>query len=97
MPTFVSLVNWTDQGVAHVRDTVARAEDAKRAAAAMGGSLKEIYWTVGSYDLVITADFPDDQTATAFLLALSSNGNVRTCTLRAYGPDEMNQILAKLS
>jgi uncharacterized protein with GYD domain len=96
MSTFVSLVNWTDQGVAHVRDTVARAEDAKRVAAAMGGSLKEIYWTVGPYDLVVVADFPDDATATAFLLALSSSGNVRTNTLRAYASQEMTEILAKL-
>jgi uncharacterized protein with GYD domain len=96
MPTFVSLINWTDQGVAHVKDTVARSDDAKRAAAAMGGSIKDIYWTVGPYDLVTVADFPDDATATAFLLALSSSGNVRTTTLRAYGADEMNQIIAKL-
>jgi uncharacterized protein with GYD domain len=96
MPTFVSLINWTDQGVARVRDTVARAEDAKRAASAMGGSIKDIYWTVGPYDLVTVADFPDDATATAFLLALSSSGNVRTTTLRAYAGDEMNQIIAKL-
>ena len=96
MPTYVSLINWTDQGVSRVRDTVARSEDAKRAAAAMGGSIKDIYWTVGPYDLVAVAEFPDDASATAFLLALSSGGNLRTTTLRAYGADEMGQIIAKL-
>jgi uncharacterized protein with GYD domain len=96
MPTFVSLINWTDQGVSRVKDTVARSEDAKRAASAMGGSIRDIFWTVGPYDLVTIADFPDDATATAFLLALSSGGNVRTTTLRAYCADEMGQIIAKL-
>ena len=96
MPTYVSLINWTDQGVANFKNTVARADDAKRAAAGMGGTIKEIYWTVGSYDLVTVAEFPDDTTATAFLLALSSSGNVRTTTLRAFDAAEMSQIIAKL-
>lgn len=96
MPTFVSLINWTDQGVANFKNTVSRSEDAKRAAAGMGGSIKSIYWTVGQYDLVTVAEFPDDATATAFLLALSSSGNVRTTTLRAFDADEMGQIIAKV-
>ena len=96
MPTFVSLINWTDQGVAHFRDTVSRSEDAKRAASGMGGTIKEIYWTVGPYDLVTIAEFPDDASATAFLLALGSAGNVRTTTLRAYSAGEMSQIIAKV-
>jgi uncharacterized protein with GYD domain len=96
MPTFVSLINWTDQGVANFKDTVRRSEDANRVASAMGGSLTEIFWTVGSYDLVTVADFPDDASATAFLLALGSVGNVRTTTLRAYTAEEMSQIIAKV-
>ena len=96
MPTFVSLVNWTDKGVANFKDTVRRSEDANRAASGMGGSIKEMFWTVGPYDLVVIADFPDDASATAFLLALGSAGNVRTTTMRAYNADEMRQIIAKV-
>jgi uncharacterized protein with GYD domain len=97
MPTFVSLINWTEQGVANFKDTVARSADARNAAAAMGGQIKEIYWTVGQYDLVTVAEFPDDETATAFLLALSSRGNLRTTTLRAFGADEMGRIIGKVT
>ena len=97
MPTFVSLINWTEQGVANVKDTVVRAADARNAAAAMGGQIKDLYWTVGQYDLVTVAEFPDDETATAFLLALSSRGNVRTTTLRAFGDDEMTRIIGKFA
>jgi uncharacterized protein with GYD domain len=96
MPTYVSLINWTDQGVAGFKETVARGEDAKRAAAAMGGSIREILWTVGPYDIVTIADFPDETTATAFLLALGSRGNIRTTTLRAFSAEEMTQIIAKV-
>ena len=97
MPTFVSLINWTEQGVANFKDTVVRAADARNAAAAMGGQIKDIYWTVGQYDLVTVAEFPDDETATAFLLALSSRGNLRTTTLRAFGADEMTRIIGKVA
>src|SRR5262245_44949356 len=96
MPTFVSLLNWTDKGVANFKDTIRRSEDAKRVASQMGGNIKELLWTVGPYDLVTIADFPDDASATAFLLALGSAGNVRTTTLRAYSAEEMTQILAKV-
>jgi uncharacterized protein with GYD domain len=97
MPTFVSLINWTEQGIATFKDTVVRAADARNAATAMGGQIKDIYWTVGQYDLVTVAEFPDDETATAFLLALSSRGNLRTTTLRAFGDDEMTRIVGKVA
>jgi uncharacterized protein with GYD domain len=40
---------------------------------------------------------PDDETATAAVLALGSQGNVRTKTMRAFSPDEMRAIIEKTS
>jgi uncharacterized protein with GYD domain len=95
VPTYISLLNWTDQGVRAYKDTVDRANAATEAAENMGGTLKDIYWTVGPYDIVTIAEFPDDATGTAFLLALGSQGNVRTTTLRAFNRDEVTEILQK--
>ena len=95
MPTYVSLINWTDKGVTDVSSTVDRAEAAQELAGKFGGSLKEILWTIGPYDIVAISEAPDDETATAFALALSSQGNVRTTTLRAFSADEMRGIVAK--
>jgi uncharacterized protein with GYD domain len=95
MPTYVSLINWTDKGIAGFKDTVERAEAGKQLAGKFGGSLKEIYWTIGSYDIVAVSEAPDDESATAFALALSSQGNVRTTTMRAFDADEMRGIIAK--
>jgi len=95
MPTYVSLINWTDKGIAGFKDTVERAEAGKQLAGKFGGSLKEIYWTIGSYDIVAVSEAPDDESATAFALALSSQGNVRTTTMRAFDADEMRGIVAK--
>jgi uncharacterized protein with GYD domain len=95
MPTFVSLLNWTDQGIRTFPDTVNRANAVSAAAEGFGGRILNIYWTIGQYDLVTISEFPDDETATAFLLTLGALGNVRTESLRAYNAEEMSRIISK--
>ncbi|MGW2637395.1 GYD domain-containing protein [Streptomyces sp. NPDC001348] len=95
MPTFIALLNWTDQGVRNYKDTAKRAEAFGAAVQKLGAKLVNIYWTVGSYDLVAVVEAPDDETATAALLQLGGVGNVRTTTLRAFGREEMEGIIAK--
>jgi uncharacterized protein with GYD domain len=95
MATYVSLVNFTEQGVRNFKDTVDRSEAANQLAGQLGGSIKEIYWTLGPYDIVVISEAPDDETATAFALTLASQGNVRTTTMRGFGPDEVRGIIAK--
>jgi uncharacterized protein with GYD domain len=95
MPTYISLINFTEKGVASFKDTVDRAEAGKALAGSFGGSLKEIYWTLGPYDIVAISEAPDDESATAFALTLASQGNVRTTTMRAFDAGEMRGIIAK--
>lgn len=89
-------MNWTEAGVRNFKETVDRAENVRQLAEQMGGSMESVYWTLGSYDLVATTEFPDDETATAFALAVSSQGNVRTATMRAFDADEMRGIIDRL-
>ena len=96
MPTYVVLMNWTDQGIRNVRDTVQRRDQADALAEKYGSRIEEVYWTVGPYDLVTILESPDDETITAMLLELGSAGNLRTTTLRAYGREEMSNILGRL-
>ena len=95
MATYVSLINWTEKGVADFKNLVDRAEASQQLAASFGGTVKGIYWTLGPYDIVAVSEAPDDETATAFALAVSSQGNVRTTTMRAFSADEMRGIVAK--
>jgi uncharacterized protein with GYD domain len=95
MATYISLINWTDKGIGQFKSTVERAEAAKQLATKFGGTLKEIYWTVGPYDLVTISEAPDDESATAFSLALGAQGNVRTTTLRAFSASDMRRIVEK--
>ena len=97
MPTYISLINWTEQGIKSYKDTLDRAQAAGEAATQQGGALRDIYYTIGPYDIVTVADFPDDESATAFLLKLGSQGNIRTTTLRAFNRDEMARVLEKAS
>jgi len=95
MPTYISLVSWTDKGISTFKDTVDRADAAGALMAKFGGSMKEIYWTIGPYDIVVVSEAPDDQSATAFALELGAQGNVRTTTMRAFDGNEMRSIIAK--
>jgi uncharacterized protein with GYD domain len=96
MVRYVTLLNFTDQGIRNVKQTIDRAKAFKTAADKLGATLKDLYWTQGAYDLVATIEVPDEQTGMSLLLALGSLGNIRSQTLRAYTSDEMKPILAKM-
>ncbi len=96
MATFVSLVNFTEEGARHIRQTTERAKGLVKAADNLGIKIKDIYWTMGPFDAVFTAEAPDDETMTAFAMSMASLGNIRTQTLRAFSAAEMNRIVAKL-
>jgi uncharacterized protein with GYD domain len=97
MPTYVSLLNFTDQGIRTVGDTVERVDRATELAEKHGARLVQTYWTVGPYDLVVVLEAQDDESLTAFLLEVSTAGNIRTTTLRAYNREEMSGIIERLS
>ena len=95
MPTYVTLINWTEQGVKGFKDSVDRYEAAQDAMERVGVSFKEIYWTVGPYDIVAILEAPDDESATAALLSVGALGNIRTTTLRGFNPDEMRRVIER--
>ena len=96
MVTYVALVNWTDQGIKNVKDTVKRAEDVRKLVERMGGQTTALYWTQGRYDLVGIFEAPDEETANALFLAIGMNGAVRTETLRAFSAEEVQRMIDKL-
>ena len=95
MPSYVSLINWTEQGIKNFRDTSKRAAAYEELVERHGGKVKDLYWTLGEYDLVAVTQAPDDETFTAIALQLGSMGNVRTTTLRAFDRTEITKIIQK--
>jgi len=95
MATYIVLSSFTDQGVRNVKDTTKRSDAVRELAEKFGVTAKDIFWTLGRYDVVAIFEAPDDASMTALGLALGAAGNVRTQTLRAFSREEMNVILAK--
>jgi uncharacterized protein with GYD domain len=96
MLNYVVLASFTDQGLKTIKDTTKRADTAKELAGKFGVKMNEIYWTQGQYDIVTLCQANDEASIAAFGLALTSQGNVKFQTLRAFTRDEMNGILSKL-
>jgi len=95
MPTYVSLIHWTDQGIKNYKDTTSRAADVTKLVERSGGRFRELLWTVGEYDAVAVLDFPDEETATATILQVGSAGFFRSNTMRAFTADEMGAIISR--
>ena len=96
MATYISLWNFSDQGIRAVKDTTKRAGIMKEMAQKAGVTVKDIYWTLGTYDGVVLFEAPNEEAVAALGLALGALGNVRTQTVRAFTVDEMNGVLGKL-
>jgi uncharacterized protein with GYD domain len=95
MPMYVSLLQFTDQGIRNVKDTTSRAAAATAEAEKMGMKVTQALWTMGAYDVVLLLEAPDDETLSAFSLKLASQGNVKSHTMRAFSREEMERVLAK--
>lgn len=96
MPTYVVLGRLTDQGISNIKDTTKRWRDNIARAQAGGISVKGAYLTMGEYDAVLVLEAPDEQTALGGLMSLSSQGNLRTTTLRAFTMEEVQPVVDKL-
>jgi uncharacterized protein with GYD domain len=96
MARYVSLLQFTDQGIRSVKGTIKRAAAATAEAEKMGAKITDAFWTMGAYDVVLLVDAHNDETMTAFTLKLGSLDNVKTQTLRAFRREEMESILAKV-
>jgi uncharacterized protein with GYD domain len=97
MPTYVALINWTDEGVRNFKDTVDRYDAAQSAFENLGVHFTDIRWTLGAHDIVATVEAPDDETLAAALLTVGAQGNIRTTTLRAFTGAEMRTIIDKVA
>jgi uncharacterized protein with GYD domain len=96
MPTYISLVNLTDQGIKEVKNAPERLRSFDVAAQEVGGKLVGFYLVLGQYDYVVITEAPDDQTAARLILGTIAQGSVRTQTMRAFPREELEQIARSL-
>lgn len=96
MPTYVILLNYTQQGIQNIKESPARLDAAKMAFKAAGGELKEWYLTMGATDAVVIAEGPNDEAAASLALMIAAQGSVRTQTMRAFTEPEYRKLIANL-
>ena len=95
MATSICLMNLTDQGIKNIKESPDRFNEARAMGEKMGLTIKAVYYTLGRYEMVVIVEGAEDA-ATAFLMKVTSLGNIRSQTLRAFSPDEMKRIIATM-
>ncbi len=96
MGIYIALTNWTEQGIKSIKDSPGRVDGARALAKKYGCEMTHFFMTIGPYDMVAMLEAPDDDSAAEFMLALSSSGNIRTTTLKAFSEDAYRKIIAGL-
>jgi len=96
MPKYVALMSLTEQGIKDIKNAPQRLQNSVAAMEKMGGKMLAFYTVLGEYDYVAVAEFPDDEAGMTFLLALGSQGNVRTTTLKAFEIEQLTEIISRL-
>ena len=97
MPTYITLIRYTTQGMQNIKDAPARLDAARQAAQELGVDVKAYYLTMGQYDAVTIIEAPDDETVARIALTVGSRGNVSTETLRAFSEEEFRRITSSLA
>ena len=96
MPTYISFIQYTQQGMQKIKESPARLDHAKKGYEAAGGKIKDFYLVMGEYDLVIVAELPNDEAAAKLALTLGSAGNIRSRTSRAFTEGEYRKIVQSI-
>lgn len=94
MPTYVSLVKFTQYGLTTMKDRgIERADIVKQNAKRLGGKLIEAYYCLGEYDVVAIWEFPSNEAAMKAAILNASLGHIQIKTMPAVKRDEWKKIL----
>jgi uncharacterized protein with GYD domain len=96
MASYIMLTNWTEQGIRNVKDSPARLDAAKQLCKKHGAEIKQVFMTMGAYDLVVLVEAPGDEAVAKVALALGAAGNIRTTTLKAFSEAEYRQLTSSV-
>ena len=96
MATYVTLVNYTKQGITNIKESPARLDAAKGVFKAFGAEMKQFYLSMGRYDIVLISEAPNDEAVAKAALAIGSGGAVKTETFRVFNEDEYRDIISAL-
>jgi uncharacterized protein with GYD domain len=96
MPTYITLLRWTSQGLQNLKESPSRLDAARKGFEAAGVKMKDFYMVTGRYDLVMITEAPDDGVMARATLSVASRGYVQTETLRAFSEEEYRVIIGAI-
>ena len=96
MNTYIVLGNYTDKGLAAIKNSPKRRAGVRTLLKKLGGEMKDFYLTLGGPDLVVVVELPTDEAAARFALTVGSAGFVRTTTLKAFGEKSYHKIIESI-
>ena len=92
MPTYITLLRWTQKGIENVEESLDRDEAGAEIVEAHGGEVTDVYYTMGSYDNVVISEFPDDESYAKAILNVESEGYIAGETLKALPEDVIRDL-----
>jgi uncharacterized protein with GYD domain len=97
MPKYLFQGTYTADGIKGLEKDKAtgRKTALSHAVEALGGKLEAFYFAFGEHDWILLADLPDTASATAFSLAVSGSGLLRTTTTPLVTVEEQDKALQK--
>jgi uncharacterized protein with GYD domain len=96
MPTYITLLKYTQQGASKVKESPNRLDAGREAFKNIGVEIKDTYLLMGRYDLLCIIEGKDDDSVARAMLTLGAQGNVQTETMRAWNEDEFRKITAAI-
>ena len=96
MPRYILLLNYTDEGIQNIRYLKQHIIAFRKVAEAAGGSMPQVYLTMGPYDLIAVIEAPSDQACVSMALTMCSVGNVRSTTLKAFTEEEITEVVENI-
>jgi uncharacterized protein with GYD domain len=94
--TFITLANYTPQGIANIKESPSRLDAAREQLAPLGVEIKEFYLTMGEYDIVTVVEAPDNEAAAKALIALGAQGNISTTSMAALPAHQFRNLIAEM-
>jgi uncharacterized protein with GYD domain len=96
MPTFISMLSWTDQGIRSLKDTPKRVQAAREMGKKFGVEIKQVFLTSGDFDIMVVLEAPHYDNVAKHAMAAGLHGNVRSRTVRAWPEADMLKLISEL-
>jgi len=96
MPTFIITGKYTDKGISSIKDAPKRAQAARELGKKLGVEIKQLFLTSGDSDLLVIVEATNPDAVAKFNMVISSQGNLRTRTVRGWPEPEFMKLVSEL-